>query len=84
MTSTKRSRPLAVPCGSLLRNYTWIFYDGVPSRKSRRARVALARKILTISWYMVKKNDAYQQRFPVEKKIILSSARIPMRGDLVI
>jgi len=32
-----------------------------------RARVALARKILTISWYVVKKNEPYQQRFTVSK-----------------
>ena len=38
------------------------------TRGAMRARVALARKMLSISWYMVKKNESYQQRFPVEKK----------------
>lgn len=44
------------------------FYKTIKAtRGAMRARVALARKILTISWYMVKKNEQYQQRF-VEKK----------------
>jgi len=45
------------------------FYKTIrTTRGAMRARVALARKILTISWYMVKKNEPYQQRFTVEKK----------------
>ncbi len=44
------------------------FYKTIKAtRGAMRARVALARKLLTISWYMVKKNESYQQRF-VEKK----------------
>jgi transposase len=70
----------------------YAFYKNIKTtRGAMRARVALARKILAISWYMVKKNESYQQRFTtniiessvVEKKTLLSSARIPMRGDLV-
>ncbi len=38
------------------------------TRGAMRARVALARKLLTISWHMVKKNERYQKRFPVERK----------------
>jgi len=37
-------------------------------RGAMRARVALARKLLSISWYMVKKDEPYQQRFTAEKK----------------
>jgi len=47
------------------------FYKRIKETQGRgamRARVALARKLLTISWFIVKKNEAYQQRFPVEKK----------------
>jgi len=44
------------------------FYKTIKTKRSAmRARVALARKILTISWYMVKKGEAYQQRFTVSK-----------------
>lgn len=45
------------------------FYKKIKTtRGAMRARVALGRKMLTISWYMVKKNESYEQRFPVEKK----------------
>lgn len=51
------------------------FYKTVKTtRGAMRARVALARKILAISWYMVKKNEKYQQRFPVNKKVESLSA----------
>ena len=44
------------------------FYKTIKTKRgAMRARVALARKLLTISWYMIKKNEAYQQRFPVKK-----------------
>lgn len=47
----------------------YTFYKKVKTtRGAMRARVALARKILTISWYMVKKNEVYQQRLPDETK----------------
>lgn len=40
------------------------FYKNIKTtRGAMRARVALGRKILTVSWYMVKKNEPYQQRF---------------------
>ena len=46
------------------------FYKTIKNKRgAMRARVALARKILSISWHMVKKNTVYQQRFPVEQKI---------------
>lgn len=73
-------------------NVLYQFYKTIKTtRGAMRARVALARKILTISWYMVKKNEPYRQRFTtniikpsfIEKKTLPSSARIPMRGDLV-
>jgi transposase len=39
------------------------FYKEIEGRRGKmRARVALARKILTISWYMVTRNEPYQQR----------------------
>jgi transposase len=39
------------------------FYKNIKTRSgAMRARVALARKILTISWYMVTKNESYQAR----------------------
>lgn len=37
------------------------------TRGAMRARVALARKMLSISWHMVKKHEPYQQRFPAQK-----------------
>lgn len=53
------------------------FYKTIKTtRGAMRARVALARKILSISWYMVKKNEKYQQR-------LVLSAHTPTRGDLV-
>jgi transposase len=45
------------------------FYKTIKTtRGAMRARVALGRKILSISWYMVKTNQKYQQRIPAEKK----------------
>jgi transposase len=39
------------------------FYKNIRERSGKmRARVALARKMLTISWYMVTKNEVYQAR----------------------
>lgn len=39
------------------------FYKNIKERSgAMRARVALARKILTISWYMVTRNEPYQAR----------------------
>ena len=39
------------------------FYERiVPFRKAKSARVALARKMLTILWYMVKQNTPYENR----------------------
>lgn len=59
------------------------FYATIKTtRGAMRARVALARKILSISWYMVKQNEGYQQRITKLPKLILS-AHTPMRGDLV-
>jgi len=44
------------------------FYKTVKEKRgAMRARVALARKILSISWYMVKKGEQYQPRFPAPK-----------------
>lgn len=43
----------------------YTFYSNIKERRgAMRARVALAHKILTICWYMVKKGEAYQQRLP--------------------
>lgn len=39
------------------------YYSIREKRGAMRARVALARKILSISWYLVKKDEPYQQRF---------------------
>jgi len=40
------------------------FYKTVKEKRgAMRARVALGRKILAISWYMVQRNERYQQRF---------------------
>lgn len=47
----------------------YTFYKTIKNtRGAMRARVALARKLLTISWHMMKKNEIYQQRFPMNKK----------------
>ncbi len=43
------------------------YYSIREKRGAMKARVALARKILSISWYMVQNNKPYQQRFPVSK-----------------
>ena len=41
----------------------YTFYKNIKERSgAMRARTALARKILTICWYMVTKNEPYQQR----------------------
>lgn len=46
------------------------FYRTIRERRgAMRARVALARKILTVSWYMVKKNEVYQQRPSVQAAV---------------
>jgi transposase len=40
------------------------FYRTVKEKRgAMRARVALARKLLSVSWYMVKKGERYEQRF---------------------
>ena len=40
------------------------FYKKIKEKRgAMRARVALARKILSISWYMVKNDEKYEQRF---------------------
>lgn len=53
------------------------FYKTIKTtRGAMKARVALARKLLSISWYMVKKSEKYQQR-------LVLSAHTPTRGDLV-
>jgi transposase len=45
------------------------FYKTIEKTRGKmRARVALARKILTISWYMMKKNERYEQRFTTTLK----------------
>lgn len=50
-----------------------VLYDFYHTTKEKRgamrARVALARKLLTVSWYMVKKGEAYQQRLPAQVKV---------------
>jgi transposase len=39
----------------------WKFYEKIQLKKgSKTARVALARKILAVSWYLVRKKEAYQ------------------------
>ncbi len=53
------------------------FYKTIKTtRGAMKARVALARKLLSISWYMVKKSEKYKQR-------LVLSAHTPTRGDLV-
>jgi transposase len=43
----------------------YAFYKTVKEKRgAMRARVALARKILSVSWYLVKKEERYTQRFP--------------------
>lgn len=60
------------------------FYEKIKLKKGAMcARVALARKILTIAWYMVKKNEPYIPRLQTNMKTLLSSVRLPLRGDLV-
>lgn len=59
------------------------FYQNIKTtRGAMRARVALARKLLSLSWYLVKKNEVYQPRINQQTKFILS-AHAPLRGDLV-
>jgi transposase len=56
------------------------FYEKIKSKKGAMcARVALGRKMLSIAWYMVKKNEPYTP----QPLTILSSVHLPMRGDLV-
>lgn len=41
------------------------FYQNIKERRgAMRARVALARKLLSIAWYLVQKNERYEQRLP--------------------
>ncbi len=50
-------------CDENIALYT--FYRNIKERRgAMRARVALARKMLTISWHMVMKGEVYQQRLP--------------------
>lgn len=59
------------------------FYQTIrTTRGAMRARVALARKLLALSWYMVNKNEVYQPRINQPTEFILST-HAPMRGDLV-
>ena len=56
------------------------FYEKIKTKKGAMcARVALARKMLSIAWYMVKKNEPYTP----QPSHILSSVPLPLRGDLV-
>ena len=46
------------------------FYHTIKEKRgAMRARVALARKILSISWYMVDRGEVYEQRLPITKTI---------------
>lgn len=51
---------------SVLYNF---YYSIREKRGAMRARVALARKILSICWYMVKRGQTYEQRLPTLKTI---------------
>lgn len=56
------------------------FYEKIKLKKGAMcARVALARKMLSIAWYMVKKNEPYTP----QPLTVLSSVHLPLRGDLV-
>lgn len=58
----------------------YAFYEKIKLKKGAMCgRVALGRKILSIAWYMVKKNQPYTSQ-PLN---LLSSVHLPMRGDLV-
>lgn len=60
------------PCDSSTVLYD--FYRTIKERRgAMRARVALARKILTVSWYLVTKGEPYQQRLP-NRETVLKSA----------
>lgn len=60
----------------------YAFYEKIKLKKGGMcARVALARKMLSIAWYMVKKNEPYTPQ--TNMKTFLSSVRLPSRGDLV-
>lgn len=62
------------------------FYKRVKEKRgAMRARTALARKMLTIAWHMVKNNKPYSPLHQTQshEQTILSSVRIPLRGDLV-
>ena len=46
------------------------FYKTVKEKRgAMRARVALARKMLSVSWYLVKHGERYAQRFPNQSKV---------------
>ena len=45
------------------------YYSIREKRGAMRARVALARKILSICWHMVKKGEVYEQRLQTPKTI---------------
>lgn len=82
-------RYMAVEAAMHIRNepkteMLYAFYEKIKLKKGAMcARVALARKILTIAWYMVKKNEPYIPRLQTNIKTFLSSVRLPLRGDLV-
>ncbi len=57
----------------------YAFYEKIKSKKGAMcARVALGRKMLSIAWHMVKKNEPYTP----QPLTVLSSVHLPMRGDL--
>lgn len=78
-------RYMAVEAAMHIRNESkterlYEFYEKIKTKKGAMCgRVALARKMLSIAWYMVKKNEPY---IP-QTKTFLSSVRLPLRGDLV-
>lgn len=58
----------------------YAFYEKIKSKKGAMcARVALGRKMLSIAWHMVKKNQPYTS----QPLTVLPSVHLPMRGDLV-
>lgn len=55
------------------------FYERlVPKGGAKKARVALARKMLTILWYMVKNNTPYSDRSLTSTQSVVISTRILM------
>lgn len=79
-------RYMAVEAAMHIRNIEktaalYAFYSKIKLKKGAMcARVALARKLLTIAWYMVKKNQPYT--LAIINASLLPSVRLPLRGDL--